>query len=319
MLRTIVGADDVERHGFRREDEGIAELAHHERADAERIAAGDHALRRHADQRIGAFELLERVDELVEQRPVGRGGDQVDDHLGIRRRLEDRAAADQVALELHRIGDVAVVRDREAAGRQIGIERLDVAQRGLACGGIADMAAGIVPGQSADHFVAVEIAGDMAHRAVRMELIAVETGDARGLLAAMLQRVETECDHRGGGFGTGDAENAAFLAELVVVERIRGEHRFACAVTGRAHIGWPTRFVALSRNIAWSLSRTPSVCRDMKKNQDRSTASEMLFESLISQGCSVEKAHRIVLAEKAAGRRLMSWGVGKGADFVTKH
>jgi hypothetical protein len=57
----------------------------------------------------------------------------------------------------------------------------------------------------------------------------------------------------------------------------------------------------------------------MKKNQDRSTTSEMLFESLISQGCSVKKAHRIVLAEKAAGRRLMSWGVGKGADFVTKH
>ena len=35
--------DNIERHGFRSENHRIAELAHHQRSDAQRIAAGDHA------------------------------------------------------------------------------------------------------------------------------------------------------------------------------------------------------------------------------------------------------------------------------------
>jgi hypothetical protein len=45
-----------------------------------------------------------------------------------------------VAAQLHRVRDVAVVRDREAARGKLGEQRLDVAQRGLAGGRIADMA-----------------------------------------------------------------------------------------------------------------------------------------------------------------------------------
>ena len=37
-------ADHVERHRLRREDRRLAELAHHQRPDAERIAAGYQAL-----------------------------------------------------------------------------------------------------------------------------------------------------------------------------------------------------------------------------------------------------------------------------------
>ena len=40
------------------EDHRLAEPAHHQRPDAERIAAGDHPLGGQADQRIGAFDLL---------------------------------------------------------------------------------------------------------------------------------------------------------------------------------------------------------------------------------------------------------------------
>jgi len=57
----------------------------------------------------------------------------------------------------------------------------------------------------------------------------------------------------------------------------------------------------------------------MTKDRSPSSETELLLEALISQGCSVEKAQRIVEAEKAAGRRLMSWGAGKRADFVSKH
>jgi hypothetical protein len=42
--------------------------------------------------------------------------------------------------------------------------------------------------------VAIEIARDMTHRAVGVEFGAVPTGDARRLLAAMLERVQAERD-----------------------------------------------------------------------------------------------------------------------------
>ena len=45
-----------------------------------------------------------------------------------------------------RVGDVAVVRDREAAAGELGEQRLDVAQRRLAGGRVANVADGDPPG-----------------------------------------------------------------------------------------------------------------------------------------------------------------------------
>ena len=120
------------------------------------------------------------------------------------------------------------MRDREAALAELGEQRLDVAQRGLARGRIADMADRGAAGELADDVVAVEIAGDMAHRPVRMEMLAVEAGDARGFLAAVLQRVEPERDEARRIVGAPDAEDAALLAQLVVIERIGRQHGRSC-------------------------------------------------------------------------------------------
>ena len=52
----------------------------------------------------------------------------------------------------------------------------------------------------------------MAQRPVGVELAAIEGDDAGGLLAAMLEGVQSECGD-GGGLGVAeDAEHAAFLA-----------------------------------------------------------------------------------------------------------
>src|SRR3546814_272101 len=118
------------------------------------------------------------------------------------------------------VRDIAVMRDREPAGREVGEQRLDVAQRGLARRRIADMADRRGAGELPHDVVAVEIARDMTHRAVRVEFLAVEGGDAGGLLTAMLERVEAERDHRGGAVGAMDTKDAALLTELVVVERV---------------------------------------------------------------------------------------------------
>src|SRR5204863_480600 len=91
--RSQIGrADHVERHRLGGEDIGLAEPAHDQRTDAERVAAGDDALRGQADQGIGALDLLQGVDEAVEQGAVFARGDEVDNHLGVAGGLEDRAA-----------------------------------------------------------------------------------------------------------------------------------------------------------------------------------------------------------------------------------
>ena len=55
----------------------------------------------------------------------------------------------------------------------------------------------------------------MAHRAVGVEIVAVEAGDAGRFLPAMLERVQAERGQRGGAIGAVDAEDAAFLVQMV--------------------------------------------------------------------------------------------------------
>src|SRR3546814_18147548 len=110
----------------------------------------------------------------------------MDDDLGVGGRLEDRAAAVQFAAQLHRVGDVAVMGDREAARGEFGEERLDVAQRRLAGGRIADMADRGLAGEAADDVVAGEIACDMAPGPVALDAPAFEPGDPARALPARL-------------------------------------------------------------------------------------------------------------------------------------
>src|SRR3546814_18237222 len=100
------------------------------------------------------------------------------------------------------------MRDREPAGREVGEQRLDVAQRGHARRRIADMADRRGAGELPHDVVAVEIARDMTHRAVRVEFLAVEGGDAGGLLTAMPERVEAERATRGRTLGAMDTKAA---------------------------------------------------------------------------------------------------------------
>ena len=140
------------------------------------------------------------------------------DHLGVGGRLHHRAVAHQLAAQREAVGQVAVVADGEAAAVELGEQRLHVAQDGLAGGRIAHMADRRHAGQAVDHLAAGEVVADEAHAALGMEALAVEGDDAGGLLAAVLQGVQAE---RGDGGGVGmaeDAEDAAFLAQPVVVQ-----------------------------------------------------------------------------------------------------
>src|SRR6516162_9438368 len=73
--------------------------------------------------------------------------------------------------------------------------------------------------QALDHFPRAEVIADMTTPAMRVELLTVIGDDTRGFLAAMLQRVQTECCQRG---GVGVAINPKHAAVFVKVIRVRG-------------------------------------------------------------------------------------------------
>ena len=79
-------------------------------------------------------------------------------------------------------------------------------------------------GQATDDVIAVKIAGNMAHRTVRMEPFTIPAGDAGGFLPAMLQRMEAKRNDGGCRVCSPNPEYAALFAQLVIIKWIGGEH-----------------------------------------------------------------------------------------------
>ena len=75
---------------------------------------------------------------------------------------------------------------------------LRVAAGGGSGRGIADVPDGLVPGQQLAERGFVKHVGHQAHPRVHVHVFAVESGDARAFLAAMLQGVKTEIGHASG-------------------------------------------------------------------------------------------------------------------------
>ena len=106
----VFGADQIERAGFRSDEPGAAEAAEAQRAEAARIADGVHFVARQHQQRVGAFDLIQRVGERAGEIARAAARDQVHDHFGVAGGLEDRAAMFERAAQLDGVGEVAVVR-----------------------------------------------------------------------------------------------------------------------------------------------------------------------------------------------------------------
>src|SRR3546814_8257527 len=106
----------------------------------------------------------------------------MDDDFGIAGRLENRTATDQRLVQRRRVGNIAIMGDGETARGQIGEQGLNVAQRGFAGRRVSDMADRRQALHLTHDVVAVEIAGDMPHRAAGTTYLAVKGGDSSGFL-----------------------------------------------------------------------------------------------------------------------------------------
>ena len=122
-----------------------------------------------ADQRPGALDLAQRVDHALDDALALAARDQVDDHLGVAGRLEQRAFLDQPPAQEHGVGEVAIVRDREPAEGEVGEQRLHVAQHAGAGGGVAGVADRGMARQAVDHRAPAEGVADQADRPMAVE------------------------------------------------------------------------------------------------------------------------------------------------------
>jgi hypothetical protein len=117
------------------------------------------------------------------------------------------------------------VRDRKAAGVDIGIERLNVFECRLACRGIAVVPDGHRAFEPVDDIRVVEVVADEAEVALDVELLAIIGDDAGRFLSAMLQGVEPERRDRCCVWMSEYTEHAALFAQPVVAHLRQAEIR----------------------------------------------------------------------------------------------
>jgi hypothetical protein len=129
---------------------------------------------------------------------------------------------------------------REGADRALEHERLRVLDARLPrsrVAGVPDRRVARQPGERRR----VEVVGDQPHGLVHLDLPGIERGDARRLLSAVLQGMDAEVgDVRRLGVPE-DAEHAALVVELVVVDRVSEDlqlHGLSGRARERSVQGW---------------------------------------------------------------------------------
>ena len=234
-LADHAGADRGERGVLGRDHPAAVEPAQHQGTDALGVAGGVQGVLVHPDERERSAQHRQHLERPLLERGVRVVGEQRGDQPGVvGRRLDVAGVQRQLALRvgqlLHQplqlvgVDQVAVVAERDRAVRGGAERRLRVLPGAGAGGRVARVADREVALERVERGL-VEDLRDQPHVLVDQDLAAVADRDAGRLLAAVLQRVETEVGQLGDVLaGRPDAEDAArvaralFLGVEVVVE-----------------------------------------------------------------------------------------------------
>ena len=183
----LVDADD-ERTDAERIAERDEPAAGDQRDDGVRAAAAPvHAGHRREDGVGVELRVMRRALELE--------GQHVQQHLGIGIGVDvAEIELEELALQRLAVGEVAVVRERDAE-RRIDVERLRLELRGRAARGRIAAVADADRAQQVAHVARAEDVAHVAARLVHVKRRAVVGDDAGGVLAAMLQEQQPVVEH----------------------------------------------------------------------------------------------------------------------------
>jgi hypothetical protein len=160
----------------------------------------------------------------------------VEQHLGVGRRLEDRAVGFEVTADDRGVDEVAVVGDRDRPAMVPQEERLGVGGIGVPRGRVADVADRDRAGKLFDH-VARKDVGDVAHSAAPDQRGALRGDDPGRFLPAVLEGIEAEVGQLGGFGVPEDADDPAHVSPLRSVADDRYLSIVAIASIGRKSPG----------------------------------------------------------------------------------
>jgi hypothetical protein len=211
-----LGADDVEGTALGGHAGAVAEHAERQRPQAGRVAKGHDSVLRHHDRRVGAFQARHHVGQRVLDPLRLVSGQERGDDLGVGGPAELDPAVGQLGVQLDRVDEVAVVGEGDLAAVRAP-DRLGVLPGGGPGGRVADVAHGHLALQRAK-LLLVEDLRDESQVADGHDVAALARRDSRGLLPAVLQRVEGEVGESGDlRSGRVDAEDAALVARSVAM------------------------------------------------------------------------------------------------------
>src|SRR5215468_4105498 len=161
----VVRADQVEGACLRREYRGPVEFAQAERTKSARVAHGYDALGRGEKHREGALVVLQRLDDRVDDVPFPGAGDPVQHDFGVGGRREDRPLHFEPISGFGRVGQIAVVAERDLSKAALDQERLRLVDADLPGRRIAHMTDGRAPEQSGDALFLEDVV-DVPHPAL---------------------------------------------------------------------------------------------------------------------------------------------------------
>jgi hypothetical protein len=169
------------------------------------------------------------VVDALRPRSTGSVGDELGEHLGVRRGGELDALLGELVTQPARVGEVSVVAEHQLVAFRASEDRLHVREgvrAGGAVAGVADRGSwrpvGVIAALEAQERLLVEDAADQTEALMERQACPVADGDAGRFLAPVLEGVEPDvgqsCDRLA---WRPDADDAALLVRPAVdVERL---------------------------------------------------------------------------------------------------
>ena len=210
----VIRAEQVEGAGFAGYAPCLAHAGDRKRAEAESVAGDEHGVFADEHEAETAGKLGNGLLDGVAQ-GVGLGArDFVQEDFGVGRCLEDVTVGFHLGAEFVRVGDVAVVYDRDLAPLAAHQDRLRIGERARSRGAVAYVADACETLQFID-IVFAEERRYKPHGLADADLVSVSHREAGTFLAAVLQGIKAHGDISNNVIAIVDADNATFFVQFV--------------------------------------------------------------------------------------------------------